>query len=594
MESLKNQIENEQITNCKKNILSHIYAYKKLEIYSPSYTKSIIMNLFRKSDRFAVIYGDFNKLREINNNFGEAVGDICIEKVLSIMKQELPDDAIFFRIGGDEFGAILPKQDETNSNTICHCIEERVAKISDQIHSLSITMNAKDSSRLTEFPDIDSPLKPVAKLISLAEKEVLDIKQRRHIHEGFSNSSDFFPLSIPDTLSNNEKEHWENLNVLIQKAAKEHLSDFRPSSSFNYTLEDIEKDYASIKSHLTERLLRGPSGTSAYVSTKHFEKEVSSYQRSKSLHTFLSKEDPISYYYSLNGHNRAALYAQLYNLQNMLIKNEVGSLLNKSYLVNRLAKQIGKSRFSYHAVYFTAPGIRVANTGYGHFPTDIRINKTTNLLKKAIEDELCLTNTPNSYGRNYLIDENGGNYVLLHHDLLLQKAYHRILNKVNTEYNKDDPNSSFLITAARKKYLSFGFIPSSSKIILRSIAKLKMKADTRKDNLKRKMINNCDYNAALNVTFQDCLEYYRTYLGSSEIDSNIEQDSNFIKLTDNIFSAIYNEGKKHNNFVEEKRAKAFKQNLKVSLKIPPHSPNMDWAPKKSAILEEKSFAPKSH
>jgi len=61
----------------------------------------------------AIVMGDVNGLKLINDSFGHPTGDELLTKVASLMQKGCRTDDILARLGGDEFVIILPK---TNSN----------------------------------------------------------------------------------------------------------------------------------------------------------------------------------------------------------------------------------------------------------------------------------------------------------------------------------------------------------------------------------------------------------------------------------------------------------------------------------------------
>lgn len=58
------------------------------------------------------ISADCNYLKQVNDHYGHLIGDEYIRLVGVLFKMVLPEDAMFFRVGGDEFLAIIPKATE--------------------------------------------------------------------------------------------------------------------------------------------------------------------------------------------------------------------------------------------------------------------------------------------------------------------------------------------------------------------------------------------------------------------------------------------------------------------------------------------------
>lgn len=72
------------------------------------------------SDRYGInsslIFLDMNDLKVINDTHGHKAGDMALVHIAKTMIGELRDSDIIGRLGGDEFGIILPKADESNAD----------------------------------------------------------------------------------------------------------------------------------------------------------------------------------------------------------------------------------------------------------------------------------------------------------------------------------------------------------------------------------------------------------------------------------------------------------------------------------------------
>lgn len=73
------------------------------------------------SDRYGInsslIFLDMNDLKVINDTYGHKAGDQALVHIAKTMMGELRDSDIIGRLGGDEFGIILPKANEANADT---------------------------------------------------------------------------------------------------------------------------------------------------------------------------------------------------------------------------------------------------------------------------------------------------------------------------------------------------------------------------------------------------------------------------------------------------------------------------------------------
>ena len=69
--------------------------------------KAINLKNSSKDKDAAVIFGDLDHLKEINDNFGHGEGDFAIKKIAQIIKESIGEDRLLGRIGGDEFVVMI-------------------------------------------------------------------------------------------------------------------------------------------------------------------------------------------------------------------------------------------------------------------------------------------------------------------------------------------------------------------------------------------------------------------------------------------------------------------------------------------------------
>ncbi len=78
---------------------------------------------------YSYIFGDFDKLQSINQNYGFNMGNKALSNAMDIIKSALPDDAIISRLGGDEFSIILPNKDDKESKFYIQQIHNALQKM---------------------------------------------------------------------------------------------------------------------------------------------------------------------------------------------------------------------------------------------------------------------------------------------------------------------------------------------------------------------------------------------------------------------------------------------------------------------------------
>ena len=61
----------------------------------------------RRKHQIAMFYMDIDRFKDINDTFGHAAGDICLETIATRLTSSLPEKAIIGRLAGDEFAAAI-------------------------------------------------------------------------------------------------------------------------------------------------------------------------------------------------------------------------------------------------------------------------------------------------------------------------------------------------------------------------------------------------------------------------------------------------------------------------------------------------------
>ncbi|NOQ89259.1 MAG: diguanylate cyclase [Gammaproteobacteria bacterium] len=72
------------------------------------YGNILANNSQRNKDVLAMIIMDLDNFKSVNDNFGHAAGDVALKQIGKILLQRLRKSDVFARIGGEEFGMLLP------------------------------------------------------------------------------------------------------------------------------------------------------------------------------------------------------------------------------------------------------------------------------------------------------------------------------------------------------------------------------------------------------------------------------------------------------------------------------------------------------
>ena len=102
------------------------------------------------------MYGDFDKLNEINKTHGKATGDIALSRALKIIKSSLPEDTLISRIAGDEFSFILPDYSRKDCSNFKKIISKNLDAYRAYTSGLSITLGIEDSNKNSRASELES------------------------------------------------------------------------------------------------------------------------------------------------------------------------------------------------------------------------------------------------------------------------------------------------------------------------------------------------------------------------------------------------------------------------------------------------------
>ena len=69
---------------------------------------------------------DIDKFKRVNDSFGHSVGDEAIRHVVRIAQKAVRVNDMLGRLGGEEFGMVLPKSSEDNAYMVCERLRQRL------------------------------------------------------------------------------------------------------------------------------------------------------------------------------------------------------------------------------------------------------------------------------------------------------------------------------------------------------------------------------------------------------------------------------------------------------------------------------------
>jgi len=140
-------------------------------LYNRSYFEEYI-ELIGKELKYPVtiISADCDELKQINDNFGHAAGDQYICYARDVLKSALPNNTVIFRMGGDEFLAVVPETDEAKAQEYVDKINKSIVNYKNDNFCLSLSVGSHT---------INDENCSVENGVKLSDKEMYKVKNFR-------------------------------------------------------------------------------------------------------------------------------------------------------------------------------------------------------------------------------------------------------------------------------------------------------------------------------------------------------------------------------------------------------------------------------
>lgn len=526
------------------------------KVYSKQYAKDIIFPLLdTKDNEFTFIFGDYNKLGIINNTYGHETGTKALAFSLNLIKKILPDDSIIIRLGGDEFGFIIPNCNENQGEKYINSIHEALSENSTLICGLSIELAASDSKNGSVYD-----------LYSITEGKVDQIKAaRKQLNSTMELiPDDFMPLKIPDNISKDEAKKWTNINEHINVIVHSFLQNLRPSKKLEFNKEQIQ-DASSFIFSTISYLINKKLGHEQIHDNDYFALDIENYPVSdnsdfytsdildantaKLIHTLITDRELVNIDV-LSDEAINSLIMKIDKLTNNDLIRDKNGVFTKSYFNNILANKIVDSNEKISATIVSAPGIKMSNTAYDHEYTDYKIDKTSPLFLNGINNCFNIETEPFAYNSNglYVIGYGPMEYLLIYPENESEEVeckISEIVKNVNSHFDLKDSSSSFLLSYAPqrdiKNVLNSSLINTDSKTSLMvSIKKLNDDVDYNKDDFKKLLFNGVDTLIAFKKLSEPLIN---TYLSEIKNPDDINKKS---ILVSNFYRSLLNYEVHHN------------------------------------------------
>jgi len=142
----------------EKEIKYLLYKDKLTDLYNRRFFEEEIKRLDTKRNLpISIIMVDVNGLKIINDSYGHETGDQMLIETGKILKQELRDEDILARHGGDEFTVLLPQTSKKEAKKIISRLKAKNNKLSER--SITVSFSLGVATKANEDENIRNILK---------------------------------------------------------------------------------------------------------------------------------------------------------------------------------------------------------------------------------------------------------------------------------------------------------------------------------------------------------------------------------------------------------------------------------------------------
>ena len=135
---------------------------------------TLSQELFETHDNVCAIMIDIDRFKHINDSFGHHGGDIALKSIAQSIAHNLSNEAIFGRLGGEEFSILLTNVEERS-------VMELVEKIREAIENSEITLDDATRVHCTISSGIamkDAMTKTLDMLLQKADNAMYEAKEK--------------------------------------------------------------------------------------------------------------------------------------------------------------------------------------------------------------------------------------------------------------------------------------------------------------------------------------------------------------------------------------------------------------------------------
>jgi len=103
-----------------------------------------------------LIYMDVDRFKQINDGWGHAMGDASLQRIADCLQTHFPEEAGIFRLGGDEFLAVVPDQNENSVQRMVLAVKKDLQRNDKTMPSIGVSVGLQ---KMTEGMSFEQALK---------------------------------------------------------------------------------------------------------------------------------------------------------------------------------------------------------------------------------------------------------------------------------------------------------------------------------------------------------------------------------------------------------------------------------------------------
>lgn len=156
----------------RNSLIKSAYTDELTQLHNRRYCMEYINQMKQEHEqKFTVICFDLNNLKQMNDTYGHAKGDILIKSAAEVIAETFEAYGVVARMGGDEFVAVIKISDEEQVRTLMTEFGQNIDHKNRQTEGLNMSIACGSASSSAQETDID-------KIYQLADDRMYENKKQ--------------------------------------------------------------------------------------------------------------------------------------------------------------------------------------------------------------------------------------------------------------------------------------------------------------------------------------------------------------------------------------------------------------------------------